>query len=90
MRAISDFSKIMRAICPKNRPIQTCDYWLITPNQQTLCIETNALTVGNYKSASGQLQNNGKLQNNTVNGAMSISINSVIISKILNTNKYIF
>ena len=84
MRAISNFSKIMRAIYPKNRPIQTCDYWLITPNQQTLCIETNLLTVGNYKSASG------KLQNNTVNGAMSISINSVIISKILNTNKYIF
>ena len=25
----------------KNRPNQTCDYWLITPNQQTLCIETN-------------------------------------------------
>ena len=82
MRAISDFSKIMRAIYPKNRPIQTCDYWLITPNQQTLCIETNLLTVSNYKSASGKLQN--------VNGAMSISINSVIISKILNTNKYIF
>ena len=82
MRAISDFSKIMRAIYPKNRPIQTCDYWLITLNQQTLCIETNLLTVGNYKSASGKLQN--------VNGAMSISINSVIISKILNTNKYIF
>ena len=74
----------MTAIYPKNRPIQTCDYWLITPNQQTLGIETNLLTVGNYKSASG------KLQNNTVNGAMSISINSVIISKILNTNKYIF
>ena len=64
MRAISDFSKIMRAIYPKNRPIQTYDYWLITPNQQTLCIETNLLTVGHYKSASGKLQN--------VNGAMSI------------------
>ena len=84
MRAISNFSKIMTAIYPKNRPIQTCDYWLITPNQQTLCIETNLVTVGNYKSA------REKLQNNTVNGAMSISINSVIISKILNTNKYIF
>ena len=22
-------------------PIQTCDYWLITRNQQTLCIEPN-------------------------------------------------
>ena len=26
---------------PKNCPNQTCDYWLITPNQQTVHIETN-------------------------------------------------
>ena len=38
MRAISDFSKIMRVVYSKNCPNQTCDYWLITPNQQTLCI----------------------------------------------------
>ena len=50
---ISKFSKITRMIYPKNCPNQTCDYWLITPNQQTcgywlitpsqktLCIETN-------------------------------------------------
>ena len=25
----------------QNHPNQTCDYWLITPNQETLCIETN-------------------------------------------------
>ena len=25
----------------QNGPSQTCDYWLITPKQQTLCIETN-------------------------------------------------
>ena len=25
----------------QNRPNQTCDYWLVTPNQQTFCIETN-------------------------------------------------
>ena len=25
----------------KNRPNQTYGYWLIRPNQQTLCIETN-------------------------------------------------
>ena len=25
----------------KSRANQTCDYWLITPNQQTLYIETN-------------------------------------------------
>ena len=39
--SISKISKIMRVIYPKNRPNQTCGYWLITPNQQTLCIETN-------------------------------------------------
>ena len=38
---ISKFSKIMRVIYAKNCPNQICDYWLITPNQQALCIETN-------------------------------------------------
>ena len=32
------------------------DYWLITANQQTLCIETNLLTARKCKSVSGQLQ----------------------------------
>ena len=59
-------------IYPHIRPNQTCDYWLITPNQQTLCIETNILN-------SGQLQTSRQLQKNTVNGAMSITINHVII-----------
>ena len=27
-------------IYPQNCKNQICDYWLITPNQQTLCIET--------------------------------------------------
>ena len=35
----SAFSKIARVIYSKNRPNQTCDYWLITSNQQTLCIK---------------------------------------------------
>ena len=35
--AISKFSNITMLICPKNRPNQICDYWLITP------IETNTL-----------------------------------------------
>ena len=35
-------------------------YWLITISQETLCIETKILTVGNYKSMSRQLQNNGQ------------------------------
>ena len=50
--------KITREIYPKYHPNQTCDY-LITPKQQTLCIETNifnqrAITkqqAGNYKTA---------------------------------------
>ena len=65
-------------IYPKNRPKQTCDYWLIIPNQQSLCIETNIYqewTI-NYKLPSGQLQNI------TVNGAMSITINRGINSLI--------
>ena len=40
-RAISKFSKITRVIYPQNCPNQTCCYWLITQNQQTVCIETN-------------------------------------------------
>ena len=34
--------------------------------------------MGNYKSASGQLQNRWQLQNNSVNGAMGITIIHVI------------
>ena len=35
------FSKVTRMIYPKNCPQQRLGYWLITPNQKTLCIETN-------------------------------------------------
>ena len=38
---IFKFSKIKRVIYLKIRPNQTCDYWLITPNQQPLCIVNN-------------------------------------------------
>ena len=44
-RAISKFPKITRVIYLKNRPNQTRDYESITPNQQTLCIETNSTTL---------------------------------------------
>ena len=33
----------------KNCPNQTCDYWLITPNKNTLCIEINSFKSDNYK-----------------------------------------
>ena len=68
----SKFSKFLRVIYPKNCPNETCGYWLITPNQQMICIETN-IAAGNYKSASGQLQNN------SVNGAILITIHHVIM-----------
>ena len=72
-RANSKISKIIKVIYIKYFPNRICDYWLITPNQQTLCIETNIyfLTLGNYKSMSVQLQNN------TVNCAMWITTNCV-------------
>ena len=58
-RTISIFSKTTRVICPQNYPNQTCDCWLITPNQQKLCIETNIFEqrairnqwAGSYKTA---------------------------------------
>ena len=34
-------SKITRVIYPKNHPHQTWNYWLITTDQKTLCIESN-------------------------------------------------
>ena len=78
-RSISKFSKTTRVIYHKNFPSQTCEYWLITTNKQALCNETNIfLTVGNYKSASEQLQNRRQLENNTVKAAMLIKINHVI------------
>ena len=40
-KTISKFSKMTRVTYPKNCPNQTCGYWLITPNQQTICIEIN-------------------------------------------------
>ena len=56
---ISKFSKMTRVIYPKNRPNHACGYWLITPNQQTLCAETNIIQqktitnqqVGNSRTA---------------------------------------
>ena len=39
--------------------------------------------MGNYKSASRQLQNSGQSKNVTVNNAMLITINGVIIKVVL-------
>ena len=65
-------------IYPQNLLNQTYGCQLITPNQKTLCIETNIfLSTGNYKSVSGQLKNN------FANGAMLITINRVANDVIL-------
>ena len=64
-------SKVLKSYT-KNCPSQT---WLLvnhTKPTNTLYWNQYLLTVGNYKSTSGQLQNN------TVNGAMSIPTNCVI------------
>ena len=79
MREISKFSKITRMIYPKSCPNQTCEYWLITPNQQTLYIETNIFQqqvitdqrASNYKTAS-------QVGTNSVNDAKLVKINRVI------------
>ena len=34
-------TSMTKVIYPKTHPNQTCGYWLIAPNQQTLCTETN-------------------------------------------------
>ena len=46
LKSFQKFSKITfsnnpRVIYPRNCPKQTCVYWLITPTQEALCIETN-------------------------------------------------
>ena len=78
-RAISNFSKITRVIYPKKWP-ETNMWLLVNHSKPTKTLYWNwyILRAGNYKLASRKLQNRGQLQNNTVNSAMSISINHVI------------
>ena len=57
---ISKFSKISRVIYPQNYPNQICDYWLITPNNKHFVLKLISF-------------NSGQLENNTVNGAMSVN-----------------
>ena len=72
-RAIWNFSGITRLIDPKNCLNQTCVYWLILPNQQTLFTRTN------FNSRQLQISKWAITeQNDSVNGAMLITINCVI------------
>ena len=54
---------------------------LITPNQLILCIETHI-----FQQRVITKPSSGQLQNNTVNGAMSITVNCVITILILTIN----
>ena len=47
------------------------------------------LLVDNYKSATGYLQISRKLNNNTVNDAMSITLNHVINIQIIHTHFFV-
>ena len=68
----------MRVIYPKNRLNQTNKHFVL---------KLKSFNSGNYKSANRQLQNSGQLQNSTVNGAVSSTINCVIIiSSVLQEN----
>ena len=75
---IPKFSKITSVTYPKNYWNQTCSYWLITPNQKTLWKNLISFNSGQLQLASGQLENSCWLQHNTINGAMSVTINCVI------------
>ena len=63
--------------------------WLLVNNTKptsTLYWNYYLLTASNFKLESGQLQKSWQLQNNTVNGAMLITINRVITLVIINYN----
>ena len=71
-------------IYPKNRPNQTCGYWLITPNQQTLCIEiviefVITLNSGQLQISERRITKQWAIKNNPVNGAVLITMNCLII-----------
>ena len=69
-KAIWDkFSKVTRMIYPKNCPQQRLGYWLITPNQKHFVLKLIYF-------------NSGQIQNNSVYGAMLITINRVIRSEV--------
>ena len=74
-----NFQKSRGVIYPQNRPNQTWDYWLITLNQQTLFV----LKLIYFNGEQLQIRKRAitkqwRLQNNSINGAMSITINRVI------------
>ena len=76
-------TRMTRVIYPKK--LSEPNMWLLvnhTKLSNILHWNQYLLTAGNYKSATVQLQNRGQLQNNTINGAVVITINCVIRSEI--------
>ena len=67
-KAISKFSNITWVIYPKNRLEQTYNYWLITPNQLTFCIETNIFQQLHTSKRTITKQRTITVQNNTFKG----------------------
>ena len=75
------FGRVIWNTLPECQKLLEPNIWL--PVSHTKPIDTlywnqYLLPTGNYKSARGELQNSGWLQINTVNGAMSITVNRVI------------
>ena len=66
LKILKKFSKITRLIYPKKHPNQTCCYWLVTPSENHYVLK---LIYFNCR----------QLQNNSVNGAVLIITNRVVI-----------
>ena len=62
-------------IYPKSSANQTCDYWLIIPNQQDFILKLISFNSGQLQIREWAITKQWVI---TVNGAMSIAINRVI------------
>ena len=71
MRVISKFLEVTGAIYPKNHPKQICGYCLTHQTRKYFLLKLIFFN-------SAQLQIRKQLQNNSVNGAILITINHVI------------
>ena len=75
------FLKITRVIYRKYRHMQIWAIRVVTGWSHQInkrFVSKYVSTAGNYKSVSGKLQNSRQLQNNSVNGAVLITVNRVV------------
>ena len=63
---------------PQNRTNQTCDYWLITPNQHNFVLKLRSFYCGQLQISEQTITEQRELQYNTANGAMSVTISRLI------------